>query len=219
MSRRGVLLTALWPLPVFCVLGLALFGGERARAPLPVFLDTAAKAGITFQLLSSRTPQKYLIESMPGGVAMLDYDGDGFEDLFFVNGARLQNPMPPGAPPDKSDPKYWNRLYRNNGHGGFIDVTEKTGLQGQSYGMGVAVGDYDNDGRPDLYVTNFGRNILYHNNGDGTFTDVTEKAGVGGGGWSSSALFVDYDRDGRSEEHTSELQSLRHLVCRLLLEK
>src|ERR1022692_4621582 len=176
MSRRGVLLTALWPLPVFCVLGLALFGWERARAPLPVFLDTAAKAGITFQLLSSRTPQKYLIESMPGGVAMLDYDGDGFEDLFFVNGARLQNPMPPGAPPDKSDPKYWNRLYRNNGHGGFIDVTEKTGLQGQSYGMGVAVRDHDN--------------------GDGTFTDVTEKAGVGGGGWSSSALFVDYDRDG-----------------------
>ena len=196
MSRRGVLLTALWPLPVFCVLGLALFGGERARAPLPVFLDTTAKAGITFQLLSSRTAQKYLIESMPGGVAMLDYDGDGFEDLFFVNGARLQNPMPPGAAPDKSDPKYWNRLYRNNGHGGFIDVTEKTGLQGQSYGMGVAVGDYDNDGRPDLYVTNFGRNILYHNNGDGTFTDVTEKAGVAGGGWSSSALFVDYDRDG-----------------------
>src|ERR1022692_2206126 len=94
MSRRGVLLTALWPLPVFCVLGLALFGWERARAPLPVFLDTTAKAGITFQLLSSRTPQKYLIESMPGGVAMLDYDGDGFEDLFFVNGARLQNPMP-----------------------------------------------------------------------------------------------------------------------------
>src|ERR1017187_2842780 len=123
MSRRGVLLTALWPLPVFCVLGLALFGGERARAPLPVFLDTTAKAGITFQLLSSRTPQKYLIESMPGGVAMLDYDGDGFEDLFFVNGARLQNPMPPGAVPDKSDPKYWNRLYHNNGDGTFTAET------------------------------------------------------------------------------------------------
>src|ERR1017187_569082 len=99
-GHLGGLLTALWPLPVFCVLGLALFGGERARAPLPVFLDTTAKAGITFQLLSSRTPQKSLIESMPGRVAMLDYDGDGFEDLFFVNGARLQNPMPPGAAPD-----------------------------------------------------------------------------------------------------------------------
>jgi hypothetical protein len=133
---------------------------------------------------------------MPGGVAMLDYDGEGFEDLFFVNGARLQSPMPSNAAPDKSDPKYWNRLYRNNGHGGFTDVTEKAGLQGSSYGMGVAVGDYDNDGRPDLYVTNFGRNTLYHNNGDGTFTDVTGKAGVAGGGWSSSALFFDYDRDG-----------------------
>jgi hypothetical protein len=179
-----------------CVLGFALFGAAQERAPLPVFVDIREKAGINFQLLSSRTPQKYLIETMPGGVAMLDYDGDGFEDLFFVNGARLDNPMPRGAAPDKSDPKYWNRLYHNNGDGTFTDVTERAGLQGRDYGMGVAVGDYDNDGHPDLYVTNFGRNILYHNNGDGTFTDVTEKAGVAGGGWSSSALFIDYDRDG-----------------------
>ncbi len=178
------------------LLGVALVGTAGEQAPLPVFVDVAAKAGVAFQLLSSRTPQKYLIESMPGGVAMLDYDGDGFQDLFFVNGARLKSPMPPGAAPDKSDPKYWNRLYHNNGDGTFTDVTAKAGLQGHSYGMGVAVGDYDNDGRPDIYVTNFGRNILYHNNGDGTFTDVTEKAGVAGGGWSSSALFVDYDRDG-----------------------
>ena len=174
----------------------ALFAAAGEQAPLPVFVEVTAKAGITFQLLSSRTPQKYLIESMPGGVAMLDYDADGFEDLFFVNGARLESPMPFGAAPDKSDPKYWNRLYHNNGDGTFTDVTAKAGLEGHSYGMGVAVGDYDNDGRPDIYVTNFGRNILYHNNGDGTFTDVTEKAGVAGGGWSSSALFVDYDRDG-----------------------
>ena len=185
------------PTSLLCVVGVvALLGAAQEPAPLPVFIDVTAKAGISFELLSSRTPQKYLIESMPGGVAMLDYDGDGFEDLFFVNGGRLQNPMPPGAAPDKSDPKYWNRLYHNNGNGTFTDVTAKAGLQGHSYGMGVAVGDYDNDGRPDLYVTNFGRNILYHNNGDGTFTDVTEKAGVAGGGWSSSALFVDYDRDG-----------------------
>ena len=186
----------LWTLPL--VLSLALPGAPAEKqAPLPIFQDMTARSGIAFQLLSSRTPQKYLIETMPGGVAMLDYDGDGFEDLFFVNGARLQSPMPPGAAADKSDPKYWNRLYRNNGDGTFTDVTEKAGLRGHSYGMGVAVGDYDNDGFPDLYVTNFGSNILYHNNGDGTFTDVTTRAGVAAGGWSSSALFVDYDRDGR----------------------
>jgi len=192
----SLLRTAIFSFPALGVLGFALFGAAQERSPLPVFLDIAARAGVTFQLLSSRTSQKYLIETMPGGVAMLDYDGDGSEDLFFVNGARLENPMPPGAAPDKSDPRYWNRLYHNNGNGTFTDVTEKAGLQGRGYGMGVAVGDYDNDGRPDLYVTNFGRNILYHNNGDGTFTDVTGRAGVAGGGWSSSALFVDYDRDG-----------------------
>ena len=184
-------------LPVFFVLGAAISGAAEDRVALPVFADTRVKAGINFQLLSSRTPQKYLIETMPGGVALLDYDGDGLEDLFFVNGAGLRSPMPAGAAPDKSGAQYWNRLYHNNGDGTFTDVTEKAGLRGHSYGMGVAVGDYDNDGYPDIYVTNFGRNILYHNNGDGTFTDVTGKAGVAGGGWSSSALFVDYDRDGR----------------------
>ncbi len=162
-----------------------------------MFQDVTAKSGIAFRLRSSRTPQKYLIETMPGGVAVLDYDQDGRQDLFFVNGAALQSPMPPGAAPDKSNPTYWNRLYHNNGDGTFTDVTEKAGLRGHSYGMGVAVADYDNDGYPDLYVTNFGHNILYHNNGDGTFTDVTARAGVAAGGWSSSALFVDYDRDGR----------------------
>ncbi len=174
------------------------YGAVAEReAPLPMFEDVTARSGVAFRLLSSRTPQKYLIETMPGGVAMLDYDKDGREDLFFVNGAALKSPMPPGAAADKSDPKYWNRLYHNNGDGTFTDVTERAGVRGDSYGMGVAVGDYDNDGYPDLYVTNFGQNILYHNNGDGTFTDVTAKAGVGAGGWSSSALFIDYDRDGR----------------------
>jgi enediyne biosynthesis protein E4 len=134
---------------------------------------------------------------MVGGIAMLDFDGDGLLDLFFVNGAALLDPMPPGIQPDKSDPRYWNRLYRNNGDGTFTDATEKSGLQGKLYGMGVAVGDYDNDGHPDLYVTNVGNNILYHNNGDGTFTDVTDKAGVGAGGWSTGAAWLDYDRDGR----------------------
>ncbi|MGH9695537.1 MAG: FG-GAP repeat domain-containing protein, partial [Bryobacteraceae bacterium] len=128
---------------------------------------------------------------------MIDYDGDGKLDLYFVNGAALADPMPKGKQPDKTDPRYWNRLYRNNGDGTFTDVTEKAGVRGSSYGMGVATGDYDNDGRPDLYVTGLGRNILYHNNGDGTFTDVTNQAGVAGGGWSTGAMFVDYDRDGR----------------------
>jgi hypothetical protein len=161
-----------------------------------VFDDIAEKAGIAFRCDGSPTSQKYLIETMVGGVAMFDYDGDGRLDLFFVNGAALDDPMPRGKARDKSHPRFWNRLYHNNGDGTFTDVTESAGVKGHSFGMGVAVGDYDNDGRPDLYVTNFGQNILYHNNGDGTFTDVTKKAGVGGGGWSASACFVDYDRDG-----------------------
>ncbi len=164
--------------------------------PLPIFRDVTARSRIDFVSNGSATSQKYLIETMVGGVAMFDYDGDGRLDLYFVNGAKLEDPQPTGKPPDKSDPRFWNRLYHNNGDGTFTDVTEKAGVRGHSYGMGVAVADYDNDGRPDLYVTNFGRNILYHNNGDGTFTDVTEKAGVEGGGWSSSACFLDYDRDG-----------------------
>jgi len=134
---------------------------------------------------------------MGAGAAMLDYDNDGSLDLFFVNGAALRDPMPPGSKPDKSDPRYWNRLYKNNRDGTFTDVTVQAGLRGEGYGMGVAVGDFDNDGRPDIYVTNLDRNTLYHNNGDGTFTDVTAHAGVGGSGWSVSACFVDYDRDGR----------------------
>lgn len=170
---------------------------QAAATPrLPVFQDVTARSKIDFHCNGSPTPQKYLIETMPGGVAMLDYDGDGLLDLYFVNGAKLDDPMPPGKEPDKSDPRFWNRLYRNNGDGTFTDVTEKAGVRGRGYGMGVAVGDYNNDGHADLYVTNFGRNILYRNNGDGTFTDVTDKAGVAGGGWSSSACFVDYDRDG-----------------------
>ena len=133
---------------------------------------------------------------MGPGVALFDYDNDGRLDIFVVNGAPLSDPMTKGAIPQKAGPKYWNRLYHQKKDGTFEDVTEQAGLQGMGYGMGVAVGDYDNDGFEDLYVTAYGGNRLYHNNGNGTFTDVTEKAGVAGSGWSTSALWVDLDNDG-----------------------
>ena len=133
---------------------------------------------------------------MGAGVALFDYDNDGRLDIFVVNGAPLADPTPKGTVPQKTGPKYWNRLYHQKADGTFEDVTEKAGLTGTGYGMGVAVGDYDNDGFEDLYVTAYGGNKLYHNNGDGTFTDVTEKAGLGGSGWSTSAAWVDLDGDG-----------------------
>jgi hypothetical protein len=194
INRRSFLLTALAAAPAAKLLGVT-----RAPTTPPgiEFEDVTAQSGIRFKHETSRTRQKYLPESMGAGVAMFDYDNDGWLDLFFVNGAKLQDPMPRASSPDKSDPRYWNRLYHNNRDGTFADVTEKAGLQGRLYGMGVATGDYDNDGYVDLLVTNLGGNILYHNNGDGTFTDVTAKAGVGGSGWCTGACFVDYDRDGR----------------------
>ena len=143
-----------------------------------------------FTLENSPTSLKYLIETMPGGVALLDYNNDGLLDIFLVNGGRIAGPMQQPDNFDRHDPRYWNRLYRQNRDGSFTDVTKEAGLENAgdgNYGMGVAVGDYDNDGYPDIYVTNYGKNILYHNNGDGTFTDVTAKAGVAGGGWSVSA--------------------------------
>src|SRR6202167_996804 len=166
-------------------------GGSLFEAKLP--------QGIDFILQNSPTPQKHLIETMPGGVALLDYNNDGLLDIFFVNGGRITSPLTSPDDFDRHDPRYWNRLYRQNKDGTFYDVTEQAGLASAgdgNYGMGVAVGDYDNDGYPDIYVTSYGKNILYHNNGDGTFTDVTAKAGVAGGGWSVSAGFVDYDNDG-----------------------
>ena len=133
---------------------------------------------------------------MGAGVALFDCDGDGRLDIFFVNGARIDDPMPKGALPVKDSPKYWNRLYHQKADGTFEDITEKSGLAGEGYGMGVAVGDYDNDGREDLYVTGFPSNHLYHNKGNCTFEDVTDSAHVGASGWSASAAFVDVDNDG-----------------------
>ena len=175
---------------------LWLFAVLAAAATAPIFENVASEAGVDFQQRHSPTSRKYLIESMSGGVAMIDYDGDGLVDLYFVNGAKLKDPMKRGERPDKSEPIYWNRLYRNLGALRFEDVTERAGVRGDGYSMGVAVGDYDNDGHPDLYVTNWGRNILYRNNGDGSFSDVSQKAGVTGGGWSAGAGFADLDGDG-----------------------
>jgi len=160
------------------------------------FVDVTAALGVDFRYLASHTSEKYLVETMGAGVALFDYDNDGRLDVFFVNGARIDDPEPMGSVPQKTEPKYWNRLYHQKRDGTFEDVTARAGLQGTGYGMGVAVGDYDNDGYEDLYVTAYGGNKLYHNNGNGTFTDVTDKAGVGGSGWSTSAAWVDLDNDG-----------------------
>ncbi|HUX45287.1 MAG TPA: FG-GAP-like repeat-containing protein [Terracidiphilus sp.] len=159
------------------------------------FQDLVQKSGIHFQLKNSISPQRYSIETMLGGVAVFDYNNDGLLDIFFTNGAAIPSL-------EKSDPSFYNRLYRNNGDGTFTDVTKQAGVQGIGYSMGVAVGDYDNDGYEDLYVVGVNHNQLLHNNGDGTFTDVTEKAGVPGTVpgmgkvWGVTAGWVDYNNDG-----------------------
>lgn len=170
--------------------------GPQAPSPM-TFADITAQTGITFSHTASKTSLKYLLETMGGGVAVFDYDNDGRMDIFFTNGASLKDPMPKREMPNKREPKYWDRLYRQKADGTFADVTEDAGLKGDGYSMGAAAGDYDNDGRFDLYVTAYGENYLYHNNGDGTFTDVTKKLSTGGSGWSTSAGWFDYDRDGR----------------------
>jgi enediyne biosynthesis protein E4 len=164
----------------------------------PIF-EVKPLRGIDFLLRNSPTPRKFLIETMPGGAALFDYNNDGLLDIFLVNGGRITDTLRVPEQFDRINPRYWNRLYRQNRDGSFTDVTQAAGLAAAgngNYGMGVAVGDYDNDGFPDLYVTSYGKNVLYHNNGDGTFTDVTQRAGVSAGGWSVSAGFFDYDNDG-----------------------
>jgi hypothetical protein len=159
------------------------------------FENSIEQSKIKFKLKNSISPQRYTFETMTGGVALFDYNNDGLLDIFFTNGAAIPSL-------EKSDPSYSNRLFRNNGDGSFTDVTEKAGLAGVGYSMGVAVGDYDNDGFVDLYVTGVNRNQLFHNNGNGTFTDVTAKAGVGGfvttfgKAWSVAAGWFDYNNDG-----------------------
>jgi len=160
------------------------------------FVDVTEKSGIHFLHQAPHTSRKYLLETMGSGVAFFDCDGDGRLDVIFVNGARYTDPTPKGMVPQKAGPEDWNRLYHQKKDGTFEDVTEESGLKGVGYGMGVAVGDYDNDGNEDVFITGYGGNRLYHNNGNCKFTDVTESAGVGGGGWSMSAAWIDLDNDG-----------------------
>ena len=159
------------------------------------FDNLVESSAIDFKLRNSVSPKRYSIETMGGGVAIFDYNNDGLLDIYFTNGAEIPSL-------EKTGPDYYNRLYRNNGDGTFTDVTEKAGLQGIGYSMGVAAGDYDNDGFVDLYVAGVNRNQLFHNNGDGTFTDVTAKAGVAGmvpnhgKAWAVTAGWFDYNNDG-----------------------
>jgi hypothetical protein len=170
---------------------IATFCRQVCASPAKeIFTDITQDAGISWQQFSGESPDRFLIETMGGGVAFLDFDGDGLLDILFVNGGE--------TPHGKSPVPLRNALYRNMGNGKFEDVATKAGVDRLSfYGMGVAVGDFDNDGFPDLYVTGFPASALFHNNGNGTFTDITDKAGVKNSGrWAASAAWFDYDRDG-----------------------
>jgi len=156
-----------------------------------VFIDVTSATGIQFTFEPAKTSAKYLIEAMGGGVAIFDADGDGRMDLFFTNGAALRPGMTAADYAIKTDPRYWNRLYLQQPNGAFKDTTEGSGLSGMSYSQGAAVGDCDNDGRPDLFVTGLGVNTLFRNLGDGHFRSSSL-----GSGWSTSAGFIDFDRDG-----------------------
>ena len=188
-SRRSLLrnLAAISAASPLC--GTILSRAAASPAP-PVFVEVpASKSGIHWVHNAGKSAEKYLPESSGAGCAFLDFDNDGWMDVYLVNSGKANFYNPPHP--------LQNALYRNNRDGTFTDVTVKAGVAGGGYGMGVAVGDYNGDGFPDIYLTQCGGNILYRNNGDGTFTDVTEHAGVAAGGWSSSAVWFDYDNDGR----------------------
>ncbi|MFB3923540.1 MAG: CRTAC1 family protein [Terriglobia bacterium] len=195
---KGCLLAIYWLAVLLFSPGLLTArapGHEKILLPPVAFEDIAARAGVKFVLRNSATPNKYQIEPMVGGVAVFDYNNDGFQDIYFVNGAKIPELM-------KTGPEYYNRLYRNNGDGTFTDVTDSAGVRGEGYSMGVAVGDYDNDGWEDLFVAGVNRNLLFHNNRDGTFSDVTDHAGLTGISpnrgkmWSICAAWFDYNNDG-----------------------
>jgi len=181
---------------------------ENAQPNFPFSEVLPSASGINFSHTSGRSLQKYLPESTGAGCAFLDYDNDGWMDIYLVNSGPCDFWTP-------SKPLR-NALYHNNRDGSFTDVTLAAGVPGGGYGMGVAVGDYNADGFPDIYLTQYGRSILYRNNGDGTFTDVTDKAGVAAPGWASSAVWFDYDNDGRLDLfvcHFVDFSRLKHHVC------
>ncbi|MFZ0582833.1 MAG: CRTAC1 family protein [Candidatus Acidiferrales bacterium] len=172
------------------VLFRASLSGLLAPGALPAFQEVPALAsGISWVHSNGRSPEMYLPETVGAGCAFLDYDNDGWMDIYLVNSGSCDFFTPPTP--------LRNALYHNNRDGTFTDVTERAGVPGNAYGMGVAVGDYDADGFPDIYVTQYSRSILYHNNGNGTFTDVTAHAGVAAPGWGTSAVWFDYDNDGK----------------------
>ena len=179
-----------WPSAVGSPAGnpSALFGPAPSSSNFPFEEIIPAQSGISWVHTNSQSAEKYLPETGGAGCAFFDYDNDGWMDIYLVNSGRCDfyDPQPPLR----------NALYRNNRDGTFTNVTLKAGVAGGGYGQGVAVGDYNRDGWPDLYLTQYGRSVLYHNNGDGTFTDVTEKAGVAAPGWATSAVWFDYDNDG-----------------------
>jgi len=187
-SATRILLVAL-------LVGVAAWAAPPLKFDPIVFDEVAAKRGVRFVTNSGRTQRKHQPETMVSGVALLDYNNDGWLDIYVVNGANMTSL-------EKTGPEQWNRLYRNNGDGTFTDVTEAAGVAGRGYDLGVATGDYDNDGYTDIFVAGLRRNTLFHNNGNGTFTDVTEAAGLAqpdpkyGRLWAVAAAFVDYDHDG-----------------------
>jgi enediyne biosynthesis protein E4 len=178
-------------------------GQARAQSAVinPQFVDVAAAAGIDFHLSCGGPEKKYIMESMCGGIAVFDYDNDGWMDILLVNGSTLEDV--------RAGKCHASKLYRNNHNGTFTDVSGKTGLNHCGWGFGIAVGDYDNDGWEDLYITYLDGGVLYHNNGNGTFTDVTAKAGVDNGGrWGTSAAFGDYDNDGHLDLYVANYVDL-----------
>jgi|HubBroStandDraft_4_1064222.scaffolds.fasta_scaffold08492_3 hypothetical protein len=166
--------------------------GQPVLAPDPWFIDTASQAGLAaFRDTCGSAAKDYLVETLGSGVALFDYNNDGLVDVLLVNGSSFEILSNPNVPQSSS------RLFRNNGDGTFTDVTKESGLMNQGWGVGVTVGDYDNDGYRDVFITNFGTNALFRNNGNGTFTNVTKEAGLEGGNWSTGCAWGDYDRDGR----------------------
>jgi hypothetical protein len=168
------------------MIGLAVAGAAHAQT---TFRDASATCGITFRHTDGSSGQRYIMETIASGLGLIDYDNDGYLDIYFLNGAPLRGTPAPATPPT-------NALYRNNGDGTFTDVTEKSGAGDPGYALGCAVADYDNDGDEDIYITNYGPNVLLRNNGDGTFTDVTQEAGVGDPSFGAGCSFLDYNRDG-----------------------